>query len=194
MLAPEYLVGFRILTKRIGFWNAFSIAIPAFFQALMVNHKAEKGADPAETTKADLKNHFQILANMVQILEKRYGAVRTDEIMKEVLFQGGDVFFRGFKKLRPGESLKDFVDIYKEFERNNIVFDVIEETEGRFEIEIKRCLVYEAFNELGIPALTQWMCDIAFQYFSRYHPQMTYEKDRMIARGAASCHEIFSWE
>jgi hypothetical protein len=70
---------------------------------------------------------------------------------------------------------------------------VIDETDKRFEIEIRRCLVFEAFNELGVPALTQWMCDIAFHYFSRYHPQMTYEKDRMIARGAASCHEVFTW-
>jgi hypothetical protein len=70
---------------------------------------------------------------------------------------------------------------------------VIEKNDKRFEIEIKRCLVFEAFNELDIPALTQWMCDVAFRYFSQYHPGMTYEKDRMIARGAASCHEVFTW-
>jgi hypothetical protein len=193
MLAPEYRVGLRVLVRKMGILNALSIAIPAFFKALMVNHKAERDSDKAEISKADLKNHFQILANMYQILEKKYGAECTDKIMKDVLLQGGDVFFRGFTKLSPGEKLNDFAEIYKEFERNNIVFDVIEETEKRFEIEIKRCLIFEAFNELGVPALTHWMCDIAFHYFSRYHPQMTYEKDRMIARGAASCHEVFTW-
>jgi hypothetical protein len=193
MLAPEYRVGFRVLREKIGLWAALSIVIPAFFKALMVKHKAEEGPDKAEVSKADLKNHFQLLANMYQMLEKRYGKARTDEIMRDVLLKGGDVYLRGFTRLGPGEKLREFVGIYKAFERNNIVFDVIEETDKRFEIEIKRCLVFEAFNGLGVPALTQWMCDIAFHYFSRYHPHMIYEKDRMIARGAASCHEVFSW-
>jgi hypothetical protein len=181
------------LREKIGLGAALSIATPAFFKALMVKHKVEEGSDKAAVTKADLKNHFQLLANMYQMLEKRYGKAHTDEIMRDVLLEGGYVYFRGFRRLGPGEKLREFVGIYKAFERNNIVFDVIEETDKRFEIEIKRCLVFEAFNELGVPGLTQWMCDIAFHYFSRYHPQMTYEKDRMIARGAASCHEVFAW-
>ena len=193
MLAPEYRVGFQVLRKKIGSWPAWSIAIRSFFKALMIKHKVEEGSDKTEAAKADLKNHFQLLATMYQMLEKRYGKAHTDEIMKEVLLEGGNVFFRGFTRLHPGETLSDFVAIYKAFELNNIVFDVVEETEKRFEIEIKRCLVFEAFNELGVPALTQWMCDIAFHYFSQYHPQMTYEKDRMIARGADSCHEVFTW-
>ena len=193
MLAPEYRVGFQVLRKKIGSWAALTIGIRSFFKALKIKHKAKAGSDKAEVAKTDLKNHFQLLANMYHMLEKRYGKARTDEIMKEVLLEGGNVFFRGFTRLRPGETLSDFVAIYKAFERNNIEFDVVEETEKRFEIEIKRCLVFEAFNELGVPALTQWMCDIAFHYFSHYHPKMTYEKDRMIARGADSCHEVFTW-
>jgi hypothetical protein len=193
MLAPEYRVGFRVLRKKIGLWAALSIALPAFFKALMVKHKVKEDWDKAEVTKAGLKNHFQLMATMYQMLDQRYGKARTDEIMRDVLLQGGYEYFRGFTRLGPGEKLGEFAKIYKAFERNNIVFDVIVETDKRFEIEIKRCLVFEAFNELGIPALTQWMCDIAFHYFSRYHPQMTYEKDRMIARGAASCHEVFTW-
>jgi hypothetical protein len=181
------------LREKIGLRAALSIAIPAFFKALMAKHKVEEGSGEAEATKVDLKNHFQLLANIYQMLEKQYGKIRTDEIIRDVLLEGGNAYFRGFTRLSPGEKLGEFVEIYKEFERNNIIFDVIEATDKRFEIEIKRCLVFEAFNELGIPALTQWMCDIAFNYFSQYHPQMTYEKDRMIARGADSCHEVFTW-
>ena len=83
---------------------------------------------------------------------------------------------------------------HKDFEKNNIVFDVIEESKDRFEVVVKRCLVFEAFNELGASALSQWMCDIGFEYFSGYHPRMKYEKDRMIARGDSTCHEVFTWE
>ena len=193
ILAPEYRVGFSILREEIGLWDTLRIAIPAFFEERMHHHKAKQNSDSAESTKAALKNHFQLLANMYIRVENLFGQARADEIMKVVLLAGGDVFFRGFTKLEPGEGLLDFVRIYKRFERNNIVFDVIEESDQRFEIEIKRCLVFEAFNELGVPSLTQWMCDVAFGYFSRYHPSMTYEKDRMIARGADHCHEVFSW-
>jgi hypothetical protein len=176
MLAPEYRVGFRVLREKIGWRAELNIVIPAFFRALKIKHTAGEGSGEAGATKARLKNHFQLLANMYRMLEKRYGKVRTDEIMRDVLSEGGNVFFRGFARLRPGEQLAEFVEIYKKFESNNIVFDVLEETDKRFEIEIKRCLVCGAFNELGVPALTQWMCDIAFRYFSRYHPQMTYAK------------------
>ena len=193
MLAPEYRVGFRVLREKIGSWATLRCAIPAFLKASMVRHRVDRACDDPELIKADLKDHFQLLASLYHLLEKRYGEVRTGEIMREVLLEGGYVFFRGFTRLGPGEKLREFVEIYKVFEHNNIIFDVIEETDKRFEIEVTRCLVFEAFHELGIAMLTQWMCDIAFEYFSRYHPQMTYEKDRMIARGAATCHEVFIW-
>jgi len=80
MLTPEYRVGFQVLREKIGLWAALSIAIPAFFKALMIKHKVKKGSDKAEAAKADLKNHFQLLANMYQMLEKRYGKAGTDAV------------------------------------------------------------------------------------------------------------------
>ena len=100
----------------------------------------------------------------------------------------------GFTPLGPRDDLLVFANIYKEFESNNIVFDVIEETEGKFEIVVSRCLIYEAFRELGMEELTKWTCDLATEYFNGYHPRIRYVKDRMIARGDSTCHEIFVWE
>ena len=71
---------------------------------------------------------------------------------------------------------------------------VVEDTGTRFEIVINRCLVFESFDELGIAELSRWMCDIAFEYFNGYHPRLTYQKDRMIARGDSTCHEVFTWQ
>jgi hypothetical protein len=193
MLSPEYRIGFAVLREKLGLQAALNIAIPAFLKTLMVKHKAEEGSDKAEHAKADLKNHFQLLANICQKLKMQYGKAHTNDIMKDMLLKGGHVYFRGFTRLGAGEKLGKFVEIYKAFESKNIVFDVMEQTDKRFEIEIKRCLVFEAFNELGLPSLTQWMCIIAFHYFSQYHPHITYQKDRMIARGADSCHEVFTW-
>lgn len=193
MLAPEYRVGFRILKEKIGLVAALKVALAALLRSSKVKFKADRGADEVERTKTNLKNHFKLLVFMVKELEKRYGRARTDEVMREVLLESGEVFFRGFRPLGPDDGLLDFVEVYKAFERENIVFDVIEETEGCFEIVINRCLVFESFMELGVPALTQWMCDVAFNYFSHYHPRMEYMKDRMIARGDETCHEVFTW-
>jgi hypothetical protein len=60
MLAPEYRVGFRVLREKIGLWASLSIAIPAFFKALIVKYKVEEGSDKVETAKVGLKNHFQV--------------------------------------------------------------------------------------------------------------------------------------
>ena len=193
MPAPEYRAGFRVLRKKTGLWATLRIAVPAFFRAVIVTHKALDRSDPAESAKAALKNRFQLLAYIYRGLDQRYGTAQSDSIMQEVFSSGGEVFFRGFRPLEQGETLRDFAGIYRAFERNNVVFDVIEESDTRLEIVVTRCLVFEAFQELGVPGLALWMCDIAFRYFSRYHPQMRYDKDRMIARGAKTCHEVFTW-
>lgn len=192
MFEPEYRVGFQVLREEIGLWSTLKVVIPAIFRSLAINYEIE--GNGAEETKANIKNHFKLLALMYEELERQYGTSRTNEVMHNVLMKGGQVFFRGFTSLGPGDDLANFVRIYKDFESQNILFDVVEESRQKFEIVIKRCLIYEAFTELGVGALTQWMCDIAFDYFSNYHPNMRYTKDRMIARGDDTCHEVFTWE
>lgn len=193
MFEPEYRVGLRVLREKIGTWSTLKIVIPAIFKSMRIRYNAEKDADEPERTKAQLKNHFKLLALLYKGLQSRYGTPWTNEIMHEVLIRGGKVFFRGFTLLGHDEDLMSFARVYKAFEKNNIVFDVVEESKERFEIVVKRCLIYESFNELGISDVTQWMCDIAFEYFSGYHPRMTYMKDRMISRGDETCHEVFVW-
>jgi hypothetical protein len=194
MISPEYIVGFRVLSQEIDLVPTLRLAIPSFLTSLLTSFPIEQPAGEIETTKAQIKNHFNLLGLLYHALQERYGVARTSEIMRQVLMAGGPVFFREFVPLGPEEGLCRFVQVYRAFERQNIVFDVIEETHSRFEIVVRRCLVYEAFQELGIGELTQWMCDIAFAYFSTYHPRMRYTKDRMIAHGDPTCHEIFTWE
>jgi hypothetical protein len=194
MFEPEYRDGLRVLREKIGTWSTLKIVIPAIFKSMRIKYNAEKDADEPERTKAQLKNRFKLLAQLYKGLQRRYGVPRTNEIMREVLMRGGKIFFRGFTLLGQDEDLMSFARAYKAFEKNNIVFDVVEESKERFEIVVKRCLIYESFNELGLADVTQWMCDIAFEYFSNYHPRMTYMKDRMIARGDETCHEVFVWQ
>lgn len=193
MFEPEYRIGLRVLRETIGTWPTLKFVIPAIFKSMRIRYHAGNNADVPERTKAQLKNHFKLLAQLYKELQGPYGTPKANEIMREVLMRGGKAFFRGFTPLGENEDLVSFARVYKTFESNNIVFDVVEESKEKFEIVVKRCLIYESFNELGIADATQGMCEIAFQYFSGYHPRMTYMKDRMIARGDETCHEVFVW-
>jgi hypothetical protein len=193
MFEPEYRIGFRVLRETLGTWPTLKIVIPAIFKSMGIKYHAEKDDDEPERTKAQLKNHFKLFAQLYKGLQRQYGRPRTHEIMHKVLMRGGKAFFRGFTPLGEDDDLVSFARVYKAFEKNNIVFDVVEESKERFEVVVKRCLVNESFNELGIADATHWMCEIAFEYFSGYHPRMTYMKDRMIARGDETCHEVFIW-
>ncbi len=170
------------------------VVVPALLKSFVSHYAVNENTGNAEATKARLKNRFRLLALLYKELEKRYGTSKTNEIMQEILMTGGQVFMRGFTPLGPDDDLQTFAKLYKDFESKNIVFDVVEESADKFEIVIKRCLIYESFNELGVAELTQWMCDVASVYFSSYHSRMKYMKDRMIARGDDTCHEIFVWE
>lgn len=194
MIEPEYRLGFRILRQEIGLGATLRLAVPSLLKSISINFQTKQNAEQEEIAKARIKNRFKLLALMYQGLRKAYGASKTTDIMRRILTEAGQVFFTGFTPLGPEANLLNFADIYKDFESENIVFDVIEQSETRFEIEVKRCLIYESFQELGMDELTQGMCDIAFAYFSRYHPRMRYTKDRMIARGDSTCHEVFEWE
>ena len=193
MFDPEYKIGFQVLKEKIGLCYTLKVIIPAFFKSFVTHYAVNENAGNNEATKARLKNRFKLLALLYKKLERRYGTSETNKIMQEVLKKGGQVFMRGFTPLGPNDDLLSFASVYKDFERKNIVFDVVEESSDKFEIVVKRCLIYESFNELGVRDLTQWMCDIAFEYFSSYHPRIRYIKDRMIARGDDTCHEVFVW-
>jgi hypothetical protein len=193
MLSPEYRVGFQALMKKIGLGSAMTVAITAYLRSLRIRYRVSEGADSAESTKTNLKNHFKLMAFLYKELERRYGTDEADQIMRMVILQGGDVYLRGFTPLGPNDGLLEFAEVYKEFERQNIIFDVIEKTDERFELKINRCLVYESFNELGVPGLTKWMCDVATSYFQTYHKNIKYKKGHMIARGDETCNEVFTW-
>ncbi len=67
---------------------------------------------------------------MYRELQKPYGTPRTDGIMGEIVMKGGRALFRGFTPLEPDAELRGFARIYKDFERHNVVFDVVEESEA----------------------------------------------------------------
>ena len=141
-----------------------------------------------------LKNHFKHLASLYTEMRQHYTEEKTLDVMHRILVQCGPIFMRSFKQLGPNEDLSNFISIYKEFEKQDLIFDILEESPKRFEIIVKRCLIFEVFKELGLEKIIRWMCDIAFLFFVKYRPKLKYSKDQMIAKGNESCHEVFIWQ
>ena len=193
MFEPEYRASFRVLRREIGLFPTLKIALIALLKSRNIQF-IENDLDITAKKKTKLKSHFKLLALVYREMMQHYTEEKTLEVMHRILVQCGPIFMRGFKPLGPNEDLSNFIQIYKEFESQNLIFDVIKESPTRFEIVVKRCLIYEAFKELGLEKITQWICDIAFLFFENYHPQLLYSKDQMIAKGNERCHEVFIWQ
>ncbi len=194
MFEPEYRASFGVLRRELGFWPTLQTTISSMLKSRKIQFEENDNDDVSTRKKNVLKNHFKLFAILYKELKNRYDEEKTLNIMHEILIQCGPIFMRGFKLLGPHDDLSNFMPIYKEFESQNLIFDVIEESSHRFEIVVRRCLILEAFKDLGLEIVTQWMCDIAFLYFSNYHPDIKYKKDQMIAKGDKCCHEVFIWQ
>ncbi|MHA2252542.1 MAG: L-2-amino-thiazoline-4-carboxylic acid hydrolase [Candidatus Kariarchaeaceae archaeon] len=193
MFEPEYRASFRVLRREIGLFPTLKITLSSLLKSKKIQFR-DNEFDIIANKKAILKNHFRLLASLYSEMIQHYTEEKTLEVMHKILVQCGPIFMRGFKPLGPNEELINFIPIYKEFESQNLIFDVVKESPTRFEIVVKRCLIYEAFKELGLEKITHLMCDIAFLFFKNYHPQLLYYKDQMIAKGNESCHEVFIWQ
>jgi len=194
MFQPENRIAFREIKGELGLWATLKCFASVVFKSLRVNYKTKKNINEIEKLKQGHKEHFKMVPLLYGELQKRLEQDEARDVMQSVIIKSGQAFVTGFASLGPDEkSLTNFIEVYKNFERNNIVFDVIEESEKKFEIKITRCLIYEAFKEFGAEDLAPCICDVATSYFSGYHPNIEYTKDRMIARGDETCHEIFIW-
>ena len=195
MFQPENRIAFIEIKRELGSWATLKCFALVALRSLRVSYKTGKNLDEFEKLKENHKEHFKMVPLLYGELQKRLGRGKAMEVMQSVIVKSGQAFVTGFAPLEPDEkTLTNFIGVYKNFEKNNISFDVIEESERKFEIKITRCLIYEAFKEFGVEDLAPCICDVATTYFSGYHPNIEYTKDRMIARGDETCHEIFTWQ
>lgn len=183
----------ELLKDEIGVVSAYLVGIPASMAANKVNFCAAADADEPEKNKTALKNAFKLLAQMYPRLQKKYGKQIADEVMGKVLIKVAQCFFKGFKPIGPTDKFPAFAKIYKDFESHNLVFEVIQETDTKLEVMVRRCLIYEAMKDLGMGDLIVNLCNFAYTYFETYNPHVKYLKDCAIGKGDGTCHETFLW-
>lgn len=195
MVEPENRIAFREIKGELGLWATLKCFASIALKSLKVSYKTGNDLDEIDKLKESHKEHFKLVPLLYNELQKRLGTDRAKEVMRRVIIKSGQSFVTGFAPLAPSDKdLTNFTRIYKDFEKNNVIFEVIEESESRFEIRITRCLIYEAFRDFGVEDLIPCICDVATTYFNSYHPNIQYTKDHMIARGDDACHEVFVWQ
>jgi len=183
----------RLLKDEIGLISAYWVGIPAEMKSNKFQYTASADADQPEKNKTALKNHFKLIAQIYPRLQKKYGKQIADEIMGKAVVKLANCFFKGFKPIGPNDKFPAFAKIYKDFESHNLVFEVIQETDTKLEVMVRRCLIYEALKDLGMSELTKNLCNFAYVYFESYHPKIKYLKDCAIGKGDTICHETFLW-
>jgi len=195
MFEPENRVAFQEIRREIGFGATLRCFASIAFKSLFISYKTGKDVGEIERLKQEHKEHFKLVPLLYKELQKRLGDDKAKDAMRRVIINSGQSFVGGFTPLDPdAKDLANFIRIYKDFEKNNILFTVVEESEKRFEIKITKCLIYEAFRDFGLEDVIPCICDVATTYFNNYHPNISYTKDRMIARGDDTCHETFTWQ
>jgi len=182
-----------LLEKEIGLEDALEIGTKAAFNAQKMNFEFPEGADRGDRNKVNLKNYFKLHGEMYKLLQEKYGSERAKEVMSNSIVTMAKGFFKGFAPIGPDDKLLDFAKVYKEFESNNLIFDIIKEDEKEIDYKVNRCAIHESMSELGMGELVTNLCGFAHLYFMGYHPKIKYLKDKAIGKGDPYCHEWFVW-
>jgi hypothetical protein len=193
MLTKSITMAVSLLEKELDTSSAKEIGITAAMNAKDISYSAPEGAEQPEINKAGLKNAFNLIQQIYKELLKKYETEKADAVISNVIVSVAQGFFANFKPIGDGEGLLEYAEVYKGFENNNLVYDIVQETPEKIEYNVNRCLIKEAMDDLDMGHLTTNLCGFAHLYFMRYHPNIYYLKDRSIARGDATCHEVFEW-
>lgn len=134
-------------------------------------------------------------------LKQRLGEHRAYEIMRVAILSGGltqwNFQYRTDSVERTFDHLCDLeIEVNKTgFTRWNTL-QIVDRSDRRFEIRITRCLYHELFSAMGVPELTQVICQIDNAAFNSYLPdKVVFHRggpNSRISDGKSACN--FIWE
>lgn len=133
-----------------------------------------------ENIKLDLPRDFvdttSFVAWIYLRLKEKIGQEKAFEIIRaSVLTSGIAVQQANFRNV---EENRNFENLIKYQQRANTegstkqnTMEIIEQTSGRYEFRVTRCVFYELFSYLKVPELTLIMCSIDNAIFNTYLPE-----------------------
>ena len=134
-------------------------------------------------------------------LKRKIGQPKAFEVMRVALLTGGVAAQNlQFDTVHRQRNFRNFEQLEVENNRSGLVrwnkVEVVERGERRFELKVTRCMFHEFLASLGIPEMTQVVCQIDNAMFNSYLPdEMVFDRGgagRRIADGRKECN--FVWE
>jgi len=132
----------------------------------------------------------QVLVPLVKALQGELGAARANALVRGAL---GDLYRRfgeEFWQSRKDNSLgKGVAAAFAAYARDNALeYDVIEQSQDGFAIDVKRCRYAEFYKELGEPELGFLLvCGADFAVADGFGPDVTLARTQTIMQGAPHC-------
>ncbi len=179
--------------RRVALYAGLLPALPRY---------ARRFARPTDDAGlAECKRRFLLAGALYHELTRRVGAAAAERTMLAMLSEIAELVQRG-TYLSPPNALRSWDAFHAQHEeearhgviRHN-VWSERERSQGRYAFAITRCCFYEAFRDMGAPALTEAFCRSDEIVYNAYSPDVVFHRGsnvpNTIARGAERCTFVF---
>ena len=136
------------------------------------------------------KIQAQVLVPLVKALQEELGEERANALVRKALGavyrRYGEEFWRAKNETSIGNAM---VSAFATFARKEALdYDVIEQSQDVFQIDVTRCSYAEFYRELGEPELGFLLvCSSDFDMVAGYDPDVKLARTQTIMQGAKHC-------
>jgi hypothetical protein len=137
----------------------------------------------------------QVLVPLIKALQAELGKERANELVRKTL---GDLYRRYGEEFWRSKSESDLGDAmasaFATYARDDALdYDVIEQSQDRFEINVRECRYAEFYKELGEPELGFLLvCTADFATAEGFGPDVKLTRTQTIMQGASFCDFRYS--
>jgi L-2-amino-thiazoline-4-carboxylic acid hydrolase-like protein len=135
------------------------------------------------------KIQSETLMPVVKAFEKEIGKERTHAIVREALRVNTSSVYENLRKGFKGNPIDLVVGGLPMFaEDGALEYEVLDQTEDSFDINITRCAYAEFYKKLGEPDLgLLFQCDLDYAIVEGLGPDIEFKRTQTIMQGATHC-------
>ncbi len=135
------------------------------------------------------KIQSETLIPVVKAFEDEIGKERAHAIVREALRKSTSSFYENLRKGLKGNPIDLVVGGLPMFAGDGALdYEVLNQTEDAFDINITRCAYAEFYKKLGEPDLgLLFQCDLDFAIAEGLGPDIEFKRTQTIMQGASHC-------
>jgi hypothetical protein len=158
------------------------------------NEKSEKDKfqnDFSQTYEDAFRWKFDYYINIMKRFSDYLGMDNLLELIKRAVEENN----KRIATDNPEHTLSKFVEYGKEAYKNMMVYEVIEESDEVFEMQVTECLWAKTFRgkqatDIGYATI----CHGDFTEATAYHPKLKLKRTKTLMQGHDCCNHRWTWE